>query len=193
VESHFEPEVIDVPVESHPGPREILVLMEIRPARRADLEALTDLYNHFIQSTTATFDVEPFTYAEREARWFRHYAPTGRHRLLVADNGGRVLGYASSSPFRPKAAYETSVETSIYVAPGQDGRGIGRALYSALFEALAGEDVHRAYALISLPNDASIALHAAFGFVHSGTLTQVGRKFDRFWDVAFYERAAVLA
>ncbi len=100
----------------------------------------------------------------------------------------RVLGYASSSPFRPKAAYETSVEASIYLASDATGLGIGTALYSRLFEELAGEDVRRALGGIALPNPASIALHARFGFTLVGTYTEQGRKFGRYWDVAWYEK-----
>ena len=81
------------------------------------------------------------------------------------------------------------METSIYLVPAATGKGVGRALYAALFDSLAGEDLHRAYALISLPNEASVALHERFGFSLAGTMREIGRKFDRFWDVAFYEKA----
>ena len=162
--------------------------MHIRVGRSEDLAPLTALYNHYIATTMATFDLEPFTLDQREELWFRHYAPTGRYRLLVAEEDGVILGYATSSPFRAKAAYDTSVETSIYLVPAATGKGVGRALYAALFDSLAGEDLHRAYALISLPNDASVALHERFGFSLAGTMREIGRKFDRFWDVAFYEK-----
>ena len=99
-----------------------------------------------------------------------------------------VLGYATSSPFRPKPAYSTSVEVSVYCAPEAAGRGIGTLLYKALFEALEGEDLHRAYAGIAQPNEASARLHARFGFRHIGTYEEVGRKFGRYWDVAWYEK-----
>lgn len=77
---------------------------------------------------------------------------------------------------------------SVYCAPEAAGRGIGTLLYTALFEALAGEDLHRAYAGIALPNEASVRLHDRFGFRHLGTYEEVGRKFDRYWDVAWYEK-----
>ncbi|WP_407552258.1 N-acetyltransferase family protein [Streptomyces sp. Pv4-95] len=99
-----------------------------------------------------------------------------------------LLGYATSSAFRPKAAYATSVEVTVYCAPRAVGRGVGTLLYEALFEALAGEDVHRAYAGIALPNESSVRLHARFGFRHIGTYTEVGRKFGRYWDVAWYQK-----
>lgn len=89
----------------------------------------------------------------------------------------------------PKQAYDSSVETSVYCAPGATGRGIGRGLYSALFGALSGEDVHRAYAGIALPNPASIALHERFGFVQVAYFSEQGRKLGRYWDVAWFEKA----
>ena len=136
----------------------------IRPAVPADLQALTDIYNHYVVHTTVTFDLRPWTVEERRP-WFDAHALTGRHRLVVAvDDGDQVIGYASTSRWRPKAAYDTTVETSVYCRPGAVGRGCGSALYAALFEAIAGEDVHRLVAGVSLPNPASIKLHERFGF-----------------------------
>ncbi|MGC4046352.1 MAG: GNAT family N-acetyltransferase [Armatimonas sp.] len=160
----------------------------IRAAVESDLPALTALYNHYIEHTAITFDTEPYT-VEQRREWFSHYYPTGRHRLLVAEESGKVLGYASSGKFRPRAAYDTSVETSVYVDPEAHGRGVGTALYTALFEILATEDIHRAIAGITLPNEKSIALHEKFGFQSVGVMTEVGRKFDRYWDVAWLEKA----
>jgi phosphinothricin acetyltransferase len=100
-----------------------------------------------------------------------------------------VIGYACSSQFRTKPAYETSVETSIYLAPDAVGRGAGSRLYEYLFKALEDEDVHRAYAGIALPNPASIGLHERFGFKRVGHFTEQGRKFGRYWDVAWYEKS----
>ncbi|MFK0264509.1 GNAT family N-acetyltransferase [Streptomyces angustmyceticus] len=102
--------------------------------------------------------------------------------------GGPLLGYATSSAFRPKAAYAPSVEVTVYCAPHAAGRGIGTLLYTSLFRALADEDVHRAYAGITQPNEASTRLHTRFGFRHIGTYTEVGRKFGRYWDVAWYQK-----
>lgn len=161
---------------------------EVRVADEADLPGLNAVYNHYVRQTHVTFDLEPVTMEQRR-EWFTHYAPSGRHRLVVAVSGeGAVIGYAASSPWRPKRAYETSVETSVYLAPGATGLGIGTALYSELFEALAGEDVHRAYAGIALPNDASVALHERFGFRRVALFSEQGRKFGRYWDVAWFEK-----
>jgi phosphinothricin acetyltransferase len=162
--------------------------LSVRAGTSADLPALTDIYNHYVAHSHATFDLTPFSTTERAA-WLDHYSSTGRHRLLVAVDGGDVLGYATSSRFRDKAAYATSVETTVYCHPDAVGRGAGRALYAELFEQLGDEDVHRAYAGIALPNDASLALHRSFGFTDVGTFREVGRKFDRWWDVLWLERA----
>jgi phosphinothricin acetyltransferase len=161
----------------------------IRSAEAGDLEALNDLYNKYATTTHITFDLEPLTMDARR-EWFSHYHTTGRHRLLVAmANDTQLIGYASSSRFRPKPGYDTSVETSIYLAPEATGLGVGTKLYQALFDSLGGEDIHRAYAGIALPNPASIALHERFGFKRVALFTEQGRKFERFWDVAWYEKA----
>jgi phosphinothricin acetyltransferase len=163
------------------------VTPDIRPAELRDVPALVDVYNHYIATTAITFDIEPVT-VESRTEWFRHYAPTGRHRLLVGYDGRALLGYASTSPFAVKAAYETSVEVSVYLAPDQTRRGLGTALYEALFASVAGEDIHRAYAGITLPNEASVALHLRFGFSDVGVYREVGRKFGRYHDVLRMQR-----
>jgi phosphinothricin acetyltransferase len=165
-----------------------VVDVTVRAAVVDDLAALTEIYNHYIVHTTITFDLQTFTADERRP-WFDAHAAAGRHRLVVAvDDDARLLGYATSSRWRPKAAYDTTVETSVYCHPDAVGRGCGTALYAALFDALAQEDVRVAVAGIALPNDASIALHGRFGFRQVGVFHRVGRKFDRYWDVAWFER-----
>ncbi|MBO0652789.1 N-acetyltransferase [Streptomyces triculaminicus] len=161
--------------------------IRVRPGVYDDLVALTGIYNHYVVHTPVTFDIAPVDVDARRA-WLDAHPATGRHRLLVAEEAGTVLGYATSGPFRDKQAYETSVETSVYLAPGHTGRGLGGLLYDALFEALATEDVHRAYAGITQPNAASMRLHERFGFRPAGVMEQVGRKFGAFWDVAWLEK-----
>lgn len=141
-----------------------------------------------MQHSHATFDTEPVT-VEARREWFGHYATSGPHRLLVAETGGAVRGWATSSTFRTKPAYARSVETTVYVDPTATGRGLGSALYAELLGLLGGEGVHRAYAGIALPNDASVRLHERFAFREVGTFGEVGRKFGRWWDVRWYERA----
>jgi phosphinothricin acetyltransferase len=159
----------------------------VRHASEQDLAQLNDIYNRYVIETHFTFDIEPMT-LEARREWFEHYDTTGRHRVVVGLSDSSVVGYACSSRWRPKPAYETSVETSVYVAPDAVGRGIGTRLYEELFKQLQGEDVHRAYAGIALPNQASIALHERFGFKRVAHFTEQGRKFDRYWDVGFYEK-----
>jgi phosphinothricin acetyltransferase len=159
----------------------------VRDGQDVDLEQLTAIYNHYVVTTHVTFDLEPFT-VEGRRDWFRHYGPEGPHRLLVATDGIRVLGYATSSPFRTKAAYDTTVETSVYCEPTAVGRGIGSLLYERLFASLAAEDLHRAIAGIALPNEASVRLHRRFGFREIGVEHEVGRKFEKYWDVLLLER-----
>lgn len=160
----------------------------IRAAVPADLPALTDIYNHYILHTPITFDLKPYTIEQRRP-WFDEHASTGRHRLLVAiDDHRSIAGYATTSRWRPKAAYDTTVESSVYCRHDARGRGIGRLLYQSLFAAIESEHVHMIVAGATLPNDASVALHARMGFTRVGVFTQVGHKFDRFWDVAWFQR-----
>ena len=161
--------------------------MNVRPAIRTDLSRLTEIYNHYVSTSHATFDTLPFSETDREPWW--QTFDGARYRCWVADDDQGPLGYACSMPLKPKAAYQTSVEVSVYVAPGATARGIGVALYQALFESLAHEDVHRAYALIAQPNEPSMRLHASFDFEPVSRLTEVGRKFGRYWDVVWLERA----
>lgn len=165
-----------------------MIKTAIRLPRPTDLAALTEIYNHYVCHTTVTFDLEPYSLVQRKCQWFDHYASTGRYRLWVAAQDDCVVGYATSSPFNRKSAYDTSVETSIYLAPQVQRQGIGRSLYERLFQSLAAEDLHRAYALVTQPNPGSDAFHRALGFEPVGYCREVGRKFGRYWDVKWYEK-----
>jgi phosphinothricin acetyltransferase len=159
----------------------------IRASLRSDLPRLTEIYNHYVLETPVTFDIEPYT-VEQRVTWFEQFAPAGRYRLLVAEQNGKLLGYVGTTRFRVKAAYDPTVETTIYCGPEAIGKGVGSRLYSALFQAIAHEDIHRVVAGYTLPNPASAALHARFGFKLVGMFTENGRKFGRYWDVAWTER-----
>jgi len=164
------------------------VAAEIRFAESADLNRLVEIYNHYVVDTHITFDTDPFAVTER-IRWFNQFAETGAHRLLVAETGGGIAGYASSTALKRRAAYNTSVETTIYLDPEQFGCGIGTRLYGELLDQLIAEDsAHRAYGGIALPNDASVALHRKLGFEHVGSYHEVGFKFDKYWDVDWFEK-----
>lgn len=159
----------------------------LRAARSEDLPRLTDIYNHYVVHSPATFDLEPKT-PEQRAEWFAQFAAVGRHRLIVAEEAGTILGYAGTTRFRLKPAYDRTVETTIYCAPEAVGRGIGAQLYAAVFETLASEDVHRIVAGFVPPNPASEKLHLRFGFKVVGVFTEQGYKFGRYWDVCWMER-----
>ncbi len=159
----------------------------VRRAERRDLVCITEIYNHYIETTPITFDVKPYRVEEREP-WLAQFGERGRHQLFVAERAGRVIGYAGSMPYRPKAAYETSVELTIYVAADACACGVGPLMYGALFEALRKEDVHRLLAGITLPNEASVRMHERLGFELVGVYSEVGRKLGRYWDVAWYQK-----
>jgi len=153
-----------------------------------DLEAISEIYGHYVRTSAISFDLEVPS-ADWRRKWFATFATSGRHRLLVARDDGRAVAYAASAPYRPRAGYAPSVETSVYVAPSHVGQGVGSALYETLLAELEREDVHRAYAGIGMPNPASVRLHERCGYRRAGYYTEQGRKFGRYWDVAWYERA----
>jgi len=161
----------------------------IRPAEKNDLPALLDIYNHYVLNSPATFDIAPRT-LEQRGEWFRQFSSAGKYRCFVAAKDGVAVGWASSSRFKERAAYDTTIETSIYLSPAAAGRGLGRVLYTTLFDALAQEDIHRIFAGVTLPNEASVRLHEAMGFRQTGVQPEVGRKFGRFWDVGQFFRDA---
>jgi phosphinothricin acetyltransferase len=172
-----------------PAPDEV----EVRPAAPEDLAAVLEIYNHYVTRSAATFETVPVTPEERR-EWFEVHRGPGPHRLFVAvDREGGLLGWATTSPFRPRAAYATTVESSVYCHPHHLGQGIGRRLYTTLFRSVEDQDIERIVAGVALPNPASIALHQAFGFRPVGTFTRVGRKFGKYWDVEWLERPARLA
>jgi len=159
----------------------------IRNAEIKDLPSITQIYNHYVEHTPITFDLEPRSLDNRQ-KWFQQFAETGRHRLLVVESESTILGYAGTTQFRVKAAYDPSVETTIYLDQHHHRAGVGRQLYTALFTKIAEEDIHRIYAGITIPNDASIQFHETFGFKHVGTFTEVGSKFGKYWDVSWHEK-----
>lgn len=160
----------------------------IRAACEADFGAILEIYNHYVVTSHVTFDIRPLPASERRA-WFDSFRPAGPYRLWVAEHADGIQGYACSTRLRPKPAYDVSVETTIYMTSAAQGHGLGRRLYRALLDSLEEAGLHRAFAAIALPNPASIALHERLGFRLVGCLGEVGYKFGRFWDVAWYERS----
>jgi phosphinothricin acetyltransferase len=159
----------------------------IRHGRQDDLIAITVLYNHYIENTAITFDIDPYTVEQREP-WLAQFSVTGRHQLFVMADDTQLLGFAYSSLFRTRPAYAQSVETTIYLDEKAHGQGRGTKLHQALLHSLEREDIHRAYAAITLPNPASVALHRKLGYSQVGHFHEVGFKFGRYWDVAWLEK-----
>lgn len=168
-----------------PGSRQPIV---VRDALPADLPAMAAIYDDAVRTSLATFDTEP-----RGAAYLGDKLATtgGGNVVLVASAGEELLGYTFSGPFRPRPAYDGTKEVSVYLAEGARGRGLGRTLYAALLARLdAVPEVHTQVAVIALPNDASVALHLACGFERVGVLREVGHKFGRYVDTAWYQRMA---
>lgn len=157
----------------------------VRPATEADAEAMLAIYAPAVATSAASFEtVVPSVaeFATRIAKYSRGWA------WLAAEDDGAVLGYAYAAPLRERAAYRWSTETSAYVAAAARRRGIGRSLYAALLARLAAAGFCNAYAGITLPNAASIALHHAAGFDEIGVFPSVGYKFGAWHDVAWFHR-----
>lgn len=162
--------------------------ISLRAASINDLPGITEIRNYYIVNSHITFDVEPYR-PEQLVPWFNEHSDGKRYRLVVAcDPAAGVLGYASTGRYRSKAAYDTTVEASIACRPDAVGRGLGAMLYKALFDAIADQDLNRIVAGIAQPNAASNALHWRFGFKTIGTFSEVGRKFDKYWDVMWMDR-----
>lgn len=156
--------------------------MVIRTAEIKDMEALLSIYNYEVEHGVASFDLNPRTMEER-MEWFRAHN-TGNHPLIVAELDGRVAGYASLSQYRDKEAYAATVELSVYVDADFRRRGVARALMTAILgEARERNDIHTVVSVITGGNEASFALHREFGFVHCGTIREVGEKFGRMLDI----------
>ncbi len=161
---------------------------EIRHIQKSDLKDVVEILNFYISSTAITFDTQEYNEVSR-LPWYNQFSTKGRHQCLVALENNKVVGYACSSAFRPKEAYNTSVEVSIYTNCQCKKRGLGTLLYTELFTSLKDEDIHRALALITVPNEASIALHEKFGFIKSGILDESGRKFNQFHSVCIMQKS----
>jgi len=156
----------------------------IRDAVDADLDALKAMYDLECLYGSATFHTEPMPRSVWEGRL------TSQHPgdvMLVAVEGDTVLGAAWSTEYRPRAAYDATRESSVYLTTEGQGRGLGRQLYDALVPRLRAQGVHTVLAVVALPNDASVRLHESVGFEMVGTLRDVGRKFDRWIDVALLQ------
>ncbi len=160
--------------------------MHTRLAGPADAEAIRSIYNAEVVGSTVTFDLVPRS-REEQLAWLAEHR--GAHAAIVAvDGSGTVVGFASISPYRPRPAYSTTVEDSVYVHRDQRGQGIGRALLEDLVRLSGAHGFHSVMARVVGGHEASIALHRACGFELVGIEREVGRKFGRWLDVAVMQR-----
>lgn len=158
--------------------------MALRLARLDDAEAIRQIYNVEVTTSTVTFDIVPRSLEEQ-----RRYLSdrSGAHAVIVATDAGEVVGYGALSPWRSKPAYATSVEDSVYVHPAHQGRGIGRTLLAELVRVATAHGFHAVFARIVGGHEASIRVHEALGFEVVGVEREVGRKFGRWLDVVVME------
>jgi phosphinothricin acetyltransferase len=157
----------------------------IRTATTEDVTGLATIYDEQVRNGISTFDLEP-----PPASYWVHLVDSTRpgDHVLVAEAERGVVGFAYAGTYRPRPGYRLTRETSVYLAEPARGQGLGRRLYDDLLARLVTDRMHVALALIALPNAASVALHESCGFEHLGTMREVGHKFDRWIDTAWYQR-----
>ena len=160
----------------------------IRDATEADAEACAAVYAPYVHDTAISFELVPPSSAEMAQRIA---TALHSHAWLVLEERGRIIGYAYGGPFKAREAYRWSCEVSVYLEQGRHGRGGGRLLYDALFTRLAARGYRTAVAGMTLPNDASEALHRSLGFEPVGTYRRIGYKFGRWRDVAWTQRSLI--
>lgn len=161
--------------------------LRIRPAHADDAAVIAALYNRYVADTVVTFELEPVPVDDMRSR-IGAVAGAGLPWLVAGTQADGLIGYAYAAPWRARAAYRHSVESSVYLAPGATGRGQGRALYLALLDALRGCDVHAVIGGVALPNAASVRLHEGLGFEPVAHFREVGRKFGRWIDVGYWQK-----
>ena len=160
----------------------------IRDGEEADVAAIAAIYHHHVLHGAASFEIEPPDAAEMARR--RRTVVDGGYPYLVAEQDGRVVGYAYASAYRPRPAYRNTVENSVYVEPGRERQGIGRVLLAALLEACERRGFRQDVAVIGdSGHEASIGLHRALGFRMVGVLQSAGFKFGRWIDIVLMQRS----
>lgn len=159
--------------------------LNVRDACFDDSAAIAEIYNHYIRTSHATFELETIDAGELRLR----IDDTVEKGLpfIVGERAGRVVGYAYGRPFRPRPGYRFAVEIAVYVDLGNHSNGVATELYRVLIPRLFELGAHSLIATIALPNGPSVRLHERFGFVKSGELREVGRKFDRWVDVGYWQ------
>lgn len=160
-------------------------MLKVRRAAFEDLSAITEIYNQAILKTTATFDTEPKT-VENQKTWFENHGT--KYLLLVAEEDGKVLGWASLSRWSDRCAYSDTAEISLYVDEKYRGKGIGKKLLRTIIQEGEKTGIHSVIARIAEGNETSIHLHQSVGFEHIGIMKEVGRKFGRLLDVYLMQK-----
>lgn len=158
----------------------------IRPATTADAAAIADIYNHYVTGTVVTFEEEPVSAFDMGGRI--EVVLGASLPWLVAEEAGRILGYAYAGKWQARAAYRFSVEITVYLAPSELRRGLGSTLYRHLFPRLEARGIHAVVGGIALPNEGSVALHEKFGMRKAAHYPEVGFKFGRWVDVGYWHR-----
>ncbi|WP_338356293.1 N-acetyltransferase family protein [Yeosuana marina] len=156
----------------------------IRPVKLSDSENLLHIYNYYVVHTVATFDLEPLSldmFTDKIKTIILNYP------FVVYEENNEILGYAYGSKFRPKPAYNKTVESTVYVKHGVHGKQIGTQLYADLLSLLKRDNFHIVLGVLTLPNEASIKLHEKFGFKQVAHLKEAGLKFDKWHDVGFWQ------
>ena len=156
----------------------------IRDVTIDDADAICQIYNHYAEHTTVTFEEEPVS---TEVMQDRIGQVTHTFPWMVFEEGGTIEGYAYASRWHPRSAYRFSVESTVYVSQDMTGQGIGNQLYQDLIARLKGQSVHAVIGGIALPNPASVALHEKLGFKQAAHYRQVGWKFNQWIDVGYWE------
>ena len=159
--------------------------MIIRTATAADAQGLAEIYNHAVENTVAILN-ETLVDAENRAAWVAQRQNDG-FPVLVAEEDGQVIGYASYGPWRPFHGFRETVEHSVYVRDGQRGKGLGRQLMQALIDQAKADGLHMMVAAVTAGNDASIRLHEALGFEVTARMPQVGQKFGDWLELIFLQ------
>ncbi|WP_237068446.1 arsinothricin resistance N-acetyltransferase ArsN1 family B [Microbulbifer guangxiensis] len=157
----------------------------IRTANKADAVAIAKIYNHYVENTTVTFEVMPVSIGDMASR-IDHCLANSLPWLVAEDSEG-VLGYCYATKWKERAAYQHSVEASVYVEPASMGKGWGTRLYRQLLSELRRLEVHAVMCGITLPNEGSVALHEKLGMVKVAHFKEVGRKFDTWIDVGYWQ------
>lgn len=166
-------------MSAHPG------AVAIRLAAASDLAAINEIYNHYVHTSTCTYQKDPSSAQER-AEWFAGH--DALHPITVAEQDGEIVGWGALSAFRGRWGYRHTVENSVYVSAHQHRRGIGGTLLGDLIDRARALGHHTIVAGISADQHGSVALHKRFGFIEVGHLREVGHKFDEWLDVVFLQR-----